>query len=233
MKRIGIVGGLGPEPTMDYYRIIVDTYRENTKTEDTPEIILYSLNLQVFLRMMEADRKTEAVTYLANAVECLASARADFALIAAGTPHIFLDEIREHASIPLLSVVEETLKVVKKFGITNVGLLGTKFTMQADFYQRVFTREGISLVVPTSDEQDYIHGKLIDELQFGRVVEDTRNRMMTIVKRMQYEDSIQGLILGCTELPLILPDEGWGIPFYNTTRIHAEAAVEQCLACNA
>jgi aspartate racemase len=230
MKKIGIVGGLGPEPTIDYYRIIVDLYREKEKTEDTPEILLYSLNLRAFLSMMEADRKTEAVDYLANALKCLASAGADFALIAAGTPHIFLDEIRECVSIPILSIVEETMKGVQKFGMKNVGLFGTKFTMQADFYQKVFTQENISLVIPKSNEQDYIHSKLINELQFGRVVEDTRNRMMNIVKRMLDEDSIQGLILGCTELPLILPDEGLGIPFFNTTRIHAEAAVEQCLS---
>ena len=230
MKRIGIVGGLGPEPTIDYYRTVIDSFRRRSKTEDTPEMMIYSLNLQIFLRMMEAERKQEAVEYLTNGVKALHGAGADFALIAAGTPHIFLDEIRNNSPIPVLSIVEETAKVVSESGLNRVGLFGTKFTMQADFYHKVFSREEISIVVPSMEEQNYIHGKLIDELQFGRIVEDTRKGLLNIVKRMINEDRIQGLILGCTELPLILTDDAFGIPFFNTTKIHAEGAVEFCLS---
>lgn len=229
MKKIGIVGGLGPEPTIDYYRIIIDSYRKSPKTEGSPEVIIYSLNLQAFLGMMEADQKGKAIDYLSDAVKVLYRAGADFAIIAAVTPHIFLEEIRKLSQIPLLSIVEETAKIVSKRGLTRVGLFGTKFTLQADFFHKVFSSKGISVTVPELEEQEFIHGKLVDELQFGRVVESTRKSLLSIVKRMIEGEKIEGLILGCTELPLILPEEKYGIPFFNTTKIHAESAVQYCL----
>ena len=144
VKRIGIVGGLGPEPTVVYYQSIIDLYRKKTEDEGAPNIVICSLNLKAFLTMMEADRKKEAVEWLFKGIQALQRAGADFALIAANTPHVFFDELSKRSPIPLLSIVEETAKVVSKRGLRKVGLLGTKFTMQADFYQRVFSRESLS-----------------------------------------------------------------------------------------
>jgi aspartate racemase len=229
MKRIGIVGGLGPEPTVDYYRTVIDSFRKRFETNNTPEIVIYSLNLQAFLLMMETGQKERPVDYITGAMISLYRAGADFALIAAGTPDIFLDEIRHSSPIPILSIVEETARVVSKRKWKRFGLFGTKFTMQADLYPRVFSQDGMSVFVPRTEEQDYIHGKLVGELQFGRVLGATRRGLLDIVKRMKEEDKIQGLILGCTELPLILKEGAFGIPFFNTTKIHAESAVDWCL----
>lgn len=229
MRRIGIVGGLGPEPTIEYYRTIIHTTRKRRDKKDAPEIIIVSLNLQDFIQMFESGQKSIIIGWLTQAVHDLHGAGADFAIIAAVTPHIFFDEIVRLSPIPLLSVVEETCNVIKKVGLKRIGLFGTKFTMQSDFYQRVFSESHISVFVPTKEDQLVIHGKLIEELQFGVVIDETRNKLLSIVKKMIKIHSIQGLILGCTELPLILPGEAFGIPFFNSTKIHAESAVQYCL----
>jgi aspartate racemase len=229
MKKIGIIGGLGPEPTIEYYRFIIESYRKQQKDEGSPEIIIYSLNLKEFLHLMVTKQTSHIIEWLLKPVKALYRAGADFALIAAGTPHIFFDEVQAVSPIPILSIVEETAKVVSELGLKKVALFGTKFTMQADFYQKVFSKKNIAIVIPDQKEQNYIHEKLITELQFGQIVKNTKKKLLSIVKRKISNDSIQGLILGCTELPLILPKDEYGITFFNTTRIHAESAVRYCL----
>ena len=130
----------------------------------------------------------------------------------------------------MLSIVEETLTAVEEQGLKKVGLMGTKFTMQSDFYQKTFSTKGIEIVVPNEDEQQYIHTKLEKEIGLGQIVEETRQGLLKIVKRMIDNAAIEGLILGCTELPLILTKEEFGIPFLNTTKIHAESAVRYSLS---
>ncbi|KPK64672.1 aspartate racemase [candidate division WOR_3 bacterium SM23_42] len=226
MKKIGIVGGLGPEATVDYYREIIDSYRKQSHG-DAPEIIIYSLNLQDFPAIREREKIAK---WLAGALESLDKAGADFAVLSANTPHIVFDELESLSPIPLLSIVEETCRVVKGMHLKKVGLMGTKVTMSANFYQRIFSREDITLVVPTSKEQDYINKKLFSEILYNRIIEETHRGLLAIVKRMIDEDAIEGLVLGCTELPLILTKDEFGIPFFNTTRIHAESAVRYCLS---
>jgi aspartate racemase len=230
MKRIGIVGGLSPESTIEYYRFIIEGYRQKTKDDGAPEIIIYSLNVKQSLEMMEKKQWVAYVEWIASAVGHLADAGADFALIAANTPHMFFYEVKSVSPIPLLSIVEETADMATGFGLRKVGLLGTKCTMQSDYYQKVLERSGISVVVPLEDEQKYIHEKLLSELQFGRIVGSTRDRLLEIVQRLISTESLDGVILGCTELPLILIHDEFGIPFLNTTRIHAESAVRYSLS---
>ena len=225
MKRIGLIGGLGPEATVDYYRIMINEYRKKTGG-DAPEIIVYSLNLNDFPSI---EQKGRVIDWLLKAAGSLHRAGADFAVIGANTPHIVFSEVSALSPIPLLSIVEETCQVVRNLDFKKVGLLGTRVTMGGQFYQRVFSRYNISIVVPTSQEQDYINDKLVSEIVYNRIVDETRERLLQIVRRMIDDDSIEGLILGCTELPLILPDEAFDIPFLNTTRIHAESAVRFCL----
>lgn len=227
MKKIGIVGGLGPEATVDYYRIIVDSVRKRQKGM-YPEVIIYSLNIREFPNI-DLERN-KLVDWLVNAVKSLERAGADVGLIAAGTPHIVFDEVKAVSPLPLLSIVEETCKAVDQLRLKKVGLLGTKITMSRDFFQRVFSKKGISIVVPNEQEQDYINKKLFTEIMFHNIVEDTRQGLLRIVKRLVESESIEAVILGCTELPLILTKDEYGIQFLNTTRIHAESAVDFCLA---
>lgn len=231
MRKIGIVGGLGPESTIDYYRIIIEAAYEKLKGS-TPEFIIYSLDLEKFSNMMKSfdKEKNNVISYLLGAVTSLYRAGADFALIASNTPHIVFDEVVEKSPIPMISIVEETLKVAEKKGIKRIGLFGTKFTMQSDFYQKVFLRKEIEVIVPKEVEQNFINYKLYDELTFGKIVEETKKGFLTIAKRMIDEDGIKGLILGCTEIPLVLSeDEYLGIPFLSTSKIHAKSSLRYCL----
>jgi aspartate racemase len=225
MRRIGIIGGLGPEATIDYYRTIINEYRKQTR-DDVPEIVVYSLNLRDFPDISNEDAVVE---WLLGGLRALHRAGADFAIISANTPHIVFDRLKPISPLPLLSIVEETGRAVKNLGVDTVGLFGTKITMSGDFYQRVFDGYGIGIVVPAIVEQDYINHKISSELMFNNILEETRNGLLKITRRMIHDHGIQALILGCTELPLILTRDELRIPFLNTTRIHALSAVRYCL----
>ncbi|UCF06459.1 MAG: amino acid racemase [bacterium] len=230
MKRIGMIGGLGPEATLEYYRIITETFHERQSGSAYPEMVIYSMDVRKALRMAEAGQWSELAEWLSGGVSVLEKAGAAFAFISANTPHIVFDEVREAARIPLISIVEETCRAARELKLAKVGLLGTRFTMQATFYQNVFSRDGIEVVVPSTEEQDYIHTKLIDEIGLGHIVDSTRQRLLEIIRRMIDEQGIEGVVLGCTELPLIITEEAGEVPFLNTTRIHAESAVRYSLS---
>jgi aspartate racemase len=166
--------------------------------------------------------------YLLEEIGKLARAGANFGLISANTPHIVFDEVASKSPIPLISIVEATCTAAKALKLRRLALFGTRFTMQGTFYPKVFSREGIELVVPDATDQDYLHDKYLNELVPGKFLPETRARLLAIVDRMKANSDIDGVILAGTELPLILRDaEHNGIPFLNTTKIHCQAAVEE------
>jgi len=230
MKTLGIVGGIGPESTIDYYRQIVAAYRERKPDGSFPPVIINSIDMTKMLALIGANQMTEVTAYLVGEVNKLARAGADFGLLAANTPHIVFDEIRRAAKIPLISIVEVTCDAARARDIARAGLFGTRFTMQGSFYPDVFTRRGIQLVTPDEPEQDYIHDKYMRELVHGIFLDETRGGLLAIVDRLIDQQQIQGLILGGTELPLILRDETYrGIPLLDTTKIHVDRAVARIL----
>ncbi len=229
MKKIGIIGGIGPESTLDYYRGIIDTFRNRPGEINYPEIIVYSANLTELLQILEAQDLDRLVDWLLAKVEALQRSGADFAAIASNTPHVVFDELARRSPLPLLSIVEATCEKTASLGVKRPGLLGTRFTMQADFFQKPFQSRGMTVVVPSAEEQQFIHNKLFSEIELGIIKDETREAFLVIIKRMIVEDGIDSIILGCTELPLILPSEAHGIPFLNTTAIHVEAIVKYCL----
>ena len=231
MKTLGIIGGLGPESTIAYYSQIIASYRQRHPQGDYPSVIINSVNLRYLLSLMETQRLAEAAEYLALEVERLARAGADFGLLSANTPHIVFDEIQRRSPIPLLSIVQTTCDAAKALGVTKVGLFGTRFTMQAKFYPEVLSRAGISLILPEQGEQDYIHEKYMNELIQGVFLAETRARLWEIARRMKERNGIEGLILGGTELPLILSNEQESpVPLLDTTKIHVERAVAMLLS---
>lgn len=232
VKKIGMIGGFGPESTLDYYRLMIDQYRRQRGEGTLPEIIIYSMDLYAFLTLVEQKRWDDVTEFLLKGVNSLYKAGADFGIISANTPHIVYDQLKSLSPIPLISIVEETSKKAKEIGLQRVGLLGTGFTMRASFFQKVFSNNNISIVVPTEEEQDFIQHKLMTEIELGKFLEETRNGLLTIVKRMVDEDLIEGVILGCTELPLILTKDEFNIPFLNTTKIHVESVIRYCLMEN-
>jgi aspartate racemase len=231
MKTAGIIGGIGPESTIEYYRLIIKSYREQRPDASYPSLIINSIDLKRMLDLIGEDRLPEVTEYLAGEVHKLSRAGADFGLLAANTPHVVFDDLRDRSSIPLISIVEVTCQAAKARGLRRVGLFGTKFTMQGRFYPDVFDREGITLVTPSPEEQDYIHGKYMSELVAGRFLPETREGLLTIAERLKAEEGIEGLILGGTELPLILRGtDVEGLHFLDTTRLHVEAVVARLLS---
>lgn len=231
MKTLGIIGGLGPESTIDYYQRIIALYRERVADGGYPEFIINSVNLREGLNFMDAGDLAGMADYLLEAIGKLARAGADFGIISANTPHIVFDEVAPKSPIPLISIVEATCAAAKARRLKRLALFGTRYTMQANFYQKVFSREGIALLVPEHDEQDYLHEKYFSELVPGKFLPETRAGLLAIVDRMKAQTDIDGVILAGTELPLILRDPGHnGIPFLDTTKIHVEAAVAEMLS---
>ena len=231
MKTVGIIGGIGPESTIEYYRLILAGYRGRQEDGSSASIIINSIDLKKLLDLVAAKALPAVADYLAGEVQKLAAAGADFGLLASNTPHIVFNELSRRSEIPLVSIVEATCAVAKRQGLKKLGLFGTRFTMIGGFYPEVFSREEIALVVPEAAEQDYIHQKYLGELVDGIIKEETRDGLLAIVSRMKKDEGIEGVILGGTELPLILPPGSFTeIPLLDTTRIHAQAVVERIFA---
>ncbi len=228
MKIPGIIGGVGPESTIEYYRTIVALYRERKPDGSYPQLIINSINLKTGMDFMAANDFAGAVAHLLHEIERLALAGADFGLIAANTPHMVFDDIAPQSPIPLISIVEATCEAAKGMKLKRLGLFGTRFTMQGDFYPTVFTREEIELIVPQPDDQAYIDDKYMNELVLGKFLPETSAGLHTIVDRLKEKHDIDGVILAGTELPLILRGpEHRGIPLLDTMKIHAHAAVAE------
>ena len=231
MKVLGIIGGVGPESTIEYYRTIIALYRERKPNGSYPQLIINSIDLKKGMDFMMANDLAGAAKHLLDEIGKLARAGADFGLIAANAPHIVFDDIQPKSPIPLISIVEPTCARAKARKLKRLGLLGTRFTMQGTFYTKVFSREGIELIAPDVKDQDYIHDKYLNELVLGKFLPETCARLLAIVDRLKAKIDIDGVILAGTELPLILRDASHnGIPFLDTMKIHAEAAVDQMLA---
>ena len=231
MKTLGIIGGLGPESTIDYYGKIIALYRERTGDGSYPQFIINSINMKKGLDFMEANDLAGMADYLLEELGKLARAGATFGLISANTPHIVFDEVASKSPISLISIVEATCAAAQARKLKRLALLGTRYTMQATFYPKVFSLEGIELFVPGPEDQTYIHDKYLNELVSGKFLPDTRANLLAIVDRMKEKHGIDGVILAGTELPLILSDrEHTGIPFLDTTQIHCEAAVTEMLS---
>ena len=231
MKTLGIIGGLGPESTIDYYGKIIALFRERTGDGRYPQFIINSINLKKGLDFMDANDLTGMADYLVEEIGKLARAGATLGLISANTPHIVFDDVASKSSIPLISIVEATCAAAKLRKLKRLALFGTRYTMQATFYPKVFSREGIELLVPDPEDQTYIHDKYLNELVPGQFLPETRAGLLAIVDRMKATSNLDGVILAGTELPLILRDsEHNGIPLLDTTEIHCEAAVTEMLS---
>ena len=230
MKTLGIIGGIAPESTIEYYRLIVASYRAQKPDGSYPPLLINSIDMKKMLDLIGAKQLSEVTDYLLSEIRKLARAGAAFGLLASNTPHIVFEDLQRQSPIPLLSIVQSACQAAKALKLKKVGLFGTRFTMQGAFYPEAFAREGITMIVPDLDDQEYIHDKYMSELVNGIFLAETRKELLAIADRLREKTDIQGLILGGTELPLILRDvDDRGIPFLDTTRIHAEDAVARML----
>lgn len=232
MKTIGIIGGLGPEATVDYYKEMIGMAAEKNGGEsfDYPEIIIYSVNMEKFIGRLQNEDYSGAARYISECINKLEAAGADFAAISANTPHLLFNEIQHQVTIPLVSIVETCREHAKQLGVKRCGLLGTKFTMNASFYSEVFAKDNMEVITPEKKHIERINELLFTEMKHGIFKEDSRFEILDMVKKMRENRNIDSVILGCTEFPILFREsEYMGIPFFNTTRIHVKAIIEKSM----
>lgn len=223
---LGIIGGLGPESTIDYYRRILEEW-ERVDPGSSPHIVIDSLDVDYGLDLVEHDRP-RLVEYLLESVQRLAAAGCDFGAMAANTPHVVFDELVARSPIPLISIVEAAAEEAKQRGMKRVGLLGTRFTMEGSFYPSVLARYGIQCVVPDEREITWIHERYISQMLRGDFREETRDGVIGIVLRLGNEERIDGVILGGTELTILLSAVSiGGVLALDTTALHVSAIVKR------
>ena len=229
-RLIGVIGGIGPESTIDYYRLFVSIYREH-RPDAYPPVIINSIDLAKALKLVSSGDLPGLAAYMLEEIHRLARAGATHGLLSSNTPHIMFDQIEDSSPIPLISIVETTCRAASERKLKRVGLFGTRFTMQGGFYQKVFAREGIEVAIPDRGDQNFIHDTYLSELVNGIVRTETRERYIGIARRMKAEQGIEALILGGTELPLLLRGAiDIGLMLLDTAHLHVERAVAELLA---
>ena len=227
VKIAGLVGGTGPESTVDYYKQIIARWREQ-RPGSYPSLVITSIDLDAMVPLVRDGELGKLAALLLVEIERLAAAGASFAALTANTPHIVFDELRSRSPLPLISIVEVTRDEIVRRGFTRPLLLGTRFTMTGRFYPKVFESSGAGLVVPDAAEQAWIHDKYISELIPGIFLPETRDGLAAIIRRIIADERIDAIILGGTELPLILTGSGIdGVPFVDTTAVHVREIVAE------
>lgn len=229
MKTLGLVGGLGPESTIDYYRRILDACAQ-ANPSGAPAIVIDSLDVRCALHLVDQNRPG-LIQYLLTSLRRLTSAGVDFVAITANTPHIVFEELAARSPVPILSIVEVCAAEGQRRNLRSLALLGTRFTMEAPFYPEVCARKGITVVIPKAADRTWIHDRYVGELLKGEFRDETRQQFMSLASRLRHEQNIDGIILGGTELPLLLSaPEIAGVPLLDTTALHVAAIVERLLS---
>lgn len=225
MKTIGLIGGMSWESTREYYRIINEETKRILGGFHSAKCILYSVDFAEIEKLQHEDRWEELTGIMVRAAHTLENAGADFILICTNTMHKMADDVQRSISIPLLHLVDTTAEQIRQDGLNKVGLLGTKFTMEQDFYKgRLSNRFGIEVVIPENEEREFIHRVIYDELCLGVVNLTSKERFLEIIRNL-IDHGADGIVLGCTEIPLLVRQVDIPVRIYDTTEIHAKAAV--------
>jgi len=225
MKRIGILGGISHESTAVYYTRLHSAHFARTGNYHYPEVVIYSLNFQRFTDYEDQGDLAGYVAYIRTGVDALIQAGVDFILMAANSPHAVFDQVAAHSSVPMLSIVEVTAQAAQRQGLRTLLLLGIRFTMQASFYQEVCARYGITVITPNVADQERINQIIFAELVVGQFKAASRQELLAIIA----QQPVDGVILGCTELPLILQPADAPLPLLDTLTLHVQAALDYAM----
>lgn len=229
-KTIGIIGGIAPASTIDYYQRLISRFQERTGQREFPSILINSINMNYMMNLVARDHLDELIDYLSEEIYVLEKAGAKVIFMASNTPHLVYEPLAQRVRAKMVSIVESTISYAKTKGYKRLGLFGTLSTMEGDFYQDGFDAIGMEIITPMPDERKYIHKVYMEELVRGRFLPETRNHLVTIANRMYNEGQIECLILGGTELPLILRTSDLeDIELLNTTKIHVEHILDAAL----
>ena len=230
MKTIGILGGMSWESSIEYYRIINEEVNHRLGGVHSAKILMYSVDFAEIEALQHAGRWDEATAFMVDAAQRIERGGADFLVIATNTMHKMAEEVAAAIGIPLLHIADATAERIKAQGLRKVGLLGTRFTMEEDFYRgRLERKHGLTVLIPDKADRDEVHRVIYEELVMGRIVPASRQRYIAIMERL-IDQGAEGIILGCTEIGLLVKDGDVPVPLFDTTRIHAEAAVDWALA---
>lgn len=229
MKKLGILGGMGPESTLMYYKLIVTEFQKQDDNNYFPELTIETVNMYKMLDYCNRGDYKNLANYLLKGIKNLEKAGADFAVLASNTPHVVFDELEKNSSIPMLSIVTPTYEAVKRNGIRKILWLGTAFTMEQPYFRKQFEGNGICVVTPEKKERQLIDQIISKELEFGIINQQSKDKIKGIVERLIYEQGIEAVIFGCTELPLLFSSNDLSVLSFDTMKYHIDGIVRLML----
>jgi aspartate racemase len=227
-KKIGILGGMSPESTVAYYEYLTRTYTERFGDYGYPDILIYSVSFQPYVDWPNEGRWDLVAQGLSEAARTLEAAGADFIIIATNTMHLVFDQVQSGVSVPMLSLLDAVGEAIEAHGMETVGLLGTRFTMEQAFYQDALAHRGIAVLVPDAGDRRYVNDVIYDELVAGQIRDESRLGFVKVIRDLEARGA-EGVILGCTEIPLLVSEADVGLTLFDTTTIHAEAALKYAI----
>lgn len=229
MKTIGLIGGMSWESSLEYYRIINETVKKELGGFHSAKSIMYSVDFAEIETLQHQARWDELTRVMVQAAQTLEKAGAGMILICTNTMHKMADDVQNNINIPLLHIADATAQVIQEKGLQNIGLLGTKYTMEQDFYKgRLTDKYGLNILIPADNDRKMIHDVIYDELCLGKIQESSKTEYIKIINDL-IQDGAEGVILGCTEIPLLIKQKDVPVPVLDTARIHAEKAVMEAL----
>jgi aspartate racemase len=229
MRTIGLIGGMSWESSIEYYRIINETVRAKLGGLHSAKSIMYSVDFAEIEALQHQGKWDKATELMIAAAKNVENGGADFVVICTNTMHKMADEMQRHIQIPLLHIADATAERIKARRLRKVGLLGTKFSMEEDFYRgRLSEKHGLEVIIPAREEREIIHRVIYDELCAGKITQSAKELYISIMESL-VENGAEGIILGCTEISLLVRDKDCDVPLFDTTNIHAVAAVEYAL----
>ena len=229
MKTIGLIGGTTWVSTLEYYRLINEEANKRLGSLSSAKCILYSFNYAEIDKLNKAEGHKEISSLVTNAAKQLEKASVDFLLLCANTMHMYVDELLRNTTLPLIHIADAAAAEIKKHELSKVGLLGTLWTMEKDFYTKRLADAGIKTTIPEKPEREFIHKSIMEEFAKEIFLEETKERFLKIIIDLE-QNGAQGIVLGCTEIPLLIKQTDTHLPIFNTLELHAKAAVDFALS---
>ena len=229
MKTIGLIGGMSWESSLEYYRIINEQIKEKLGGLHSAKSLMYSVDFEEIEKLQHQGNWKEATKLMIDAAKRLEKGGADFVVICTNTMHKMADDVQNNIKIPLLHIADATAEKIKSKGLKKIGLLGTKFTMEEDFYKgRLIKKYGLDVLIPDAKERQIVHDVIYHELCLGKINQSSKDQFIKIIKNL-VDNGAEAVILGCTEIPLLVQQKDVKVLLFDTTRIHAEGAFEYSL----
>jgi aspartate racemase len=229
MKVIGLIGGLSWESSSEYYRLINQETRKQLGGLNSAKVLIYSVNHHEINELEDKDRWAELIEIMVESARRLEKGGADFILICCNAMHKIAEQIQNSIEVPLIHIADAAAKAVKLARLSSVGLLGAKAVMEEEFFKNKLVSADLKVLIPAENDREFINDVIFNQLAYGKIVEESRERTLEIIKGLKTEGS-QGVILGCTELPLLIREEDSVLPLFDTLRLHAQRAVDLALA---